>query len=247
MEITDINCMLGDMPQRLHFTDAAGLFRAMEDYRITRAVAYHADARWDAWRGNAAARAAAEGSGGRLQACYLLRPNLGGGEMPDAAALLQRLRAERPAAVRLSPASDGCPLNRFYYGEVLEVLQTLRLPLLLDFEQRMVAEFLPEVTRDFPQIPFIVLRSPFRQTNVILPLLRQRENVSFDTCTLVDTGFVEEIVARCGSRQLLFGSGMPMFLPAGALGLVRYARIPADDQAGIFAGNWQALQEAVTW
>lgn len=247
MEIIDVNCAVGRMMTRQHFRDRDTLLRTMDDYRISRAVVYDAAALWDAWRGNAAARAIADGSDARLQACYLLRPNLGGGEMPAAGELLERLRVERPAAVRISPERDACPLTAFHYSELLDVLATLRLPVLLEYEARMVSEHLPTLAEAFPQLPFVVLHIPHRQSNVILPLLRQRANIYLDTCTLCDAGLVEEIVARCGDRRLLYGSGMPVFLPGGSLGLLLYARIAADSRDRILAGNWLALQEGISW
>jgi predicted TIM-barrel fold metal-dependent hydrolase len=242
MRITDINCSLGKRAPRQHFSEAGVLLHTLDRYRITQAVVYHADALWNAGCGNARMREIAAASGGRLQACYVLRPNLGGGEMPAAEVLHDRLLDERPAAVRLFPQQDGYPLDRFFCGELLEVLAALRLPVLLEYDGGMCAG-LPALTTDFPQLPVVLLRPPIRQVHILMPLLAKIETVLVDCGALTDNGLIEEIVRRHGSRHLLFGSGMPHFLPAGSLGLALYARLTAEDRANILAGNWQRLQE----
>ncbi|HEY3416287.1 MAG TPA: hypothetical protein VGM23_05325 [Armatimonadota bacterium] len=243
MEIIDINCAIGKRPVRQHFITPDALVQAMDSYRISQAVVYHADALWNAGCGNTLMRDIATASAGRLQPCAVLRPNLGGGEMPDAAGLLAQLQQKRPAAVRLFPQQDNYPLERFFCGELLAVLNTARIPVLLEYGDGRWCAGLPSLVTDFPDLPFVLLRVPIRQSNIVLPLLAKTETVYADIGTLIDTGLIEEIVRRYGSQQLLFGSGMPVFLPAGALGMVLYARIAEDDRARILAKNWQRLQE----
>jgi predicted TIM-barrel fold metal-dependent hydrolase len=243
MEITDINCMVGRLPTWTRFTEADELLRAMDTYRIARAVVYHADALWNAGRGNEQVRDIAAESDGRIQACYVLRPQLGGGEMPPGDRLLAQIRSERPAAVRLLPANDGYPLDRFFCGELLEVLSEARLPVMIDYDGQ-VGSKLPSLVADFPELPIVLVRVAFRQSAMILPLLAKTNSVYVDIGALADSGLIDEIVSRIGSGQLLLGSGMPQYMPAGSLGLVMYAQIGEDDRAAILWRNWQRLQEA---
>ena len=243
MEIVDVNCMIGRQEMRQHFTRPDQCLQTMDAYRITSAVAAHADARWNASRGNSAIRELAAQSEGRLQACYVLRPNLGGGEMPDGAALLAQLREERPVAVRLFPQQDNFPLNSFFCGDLLEVLNEIRLPMLIGYGDGKWCTELPALAASFPDLPVVLLRVPIRQSGIILPLLAKTKTIYVDIGALIDNGLVEEVVRRHGSQQLLFGSGMPFFLPAGSLGMVMYARIGEEARTDILAGNWKRLQE----
>lgn len=248
MTIIDINCMVGFWPnQRLRFHDTAGLLAAMAEYRISRCVAYHSYAHNDLRQGNGQMRAIAEGSGGKIKACYVLRSNLDSSELPDGPGLLAALRSERPVAVKLFPNTHRYVADEFYCGELFEVLNELRMPVMFDPEQRPAYEKLPGLAKAYPGIRFILLRQNLNESRYTLPLLRKTQNVFFDTSTMVDAGLIDEIVNRYGSERLLFGSAMPFFVPAGALGMIFYARIADRDKENILSGNWMRLEGSIAW
>lgn len=247
-EITDINTGIGYLPgMKTRFDDPQGLLSAMDTYHIKKAVAFHTDAVRDAVRGNAIVAEAAKSSGGRLSACYVLRPELGGSELPTASELLEQLKIERPAAVKLFPVSNRYPLDEFYAGELLDVLNELHMPLFLDNDQKPPFENLPALARKYPNIKFVLLRHSMNETRHTRPLLAKLDNVYFDIGIMIDTCFIEEMVDKFGSGRFLFGSGMPVYLPAGSLGLVIYSRISDDDKQAIFSGNWNRIQEEIKW
>ncbi len=161
--------------------------------------------------------------------------------------MLTQLRAERPAAVRLYPRTEGYILDAFYAGELLEVINELGLPVLLNPDQYPAYDGLPALAASFPNIRFVMLRQAINQTRYTRPLLNKLENVFFDVSIMMDTCFIEEAVSKYGSGRFLFGSAMPQYLPAGALGLILYSRISDDDKAAIFSGNWRSVQEGIRW
>ncbi|MDD3926618.1 MAG: amidohydrolase family protein [bacterium] len=247
-KITDVNCSLGyPVGVRPRFHDLNGLLQAMDTYRISESVAFHTEALRDAIMGNRLAREAAGESVGRVSSCYVLRSDLGGSEIPAQEELLAQLRAERPAAVRLYPRADGYILDAFYAGELLEVLNELGLPVLLDPDQYPPYESLPALAASFPNIKFVLLRQRINQTRYTRPLVSKLENVFFDISIMIDTCFIEEAISKYGSGRFLFGSAMPQYLPAGALGLILYSRISDDDKAAILSGNWRSVQEGIRW
>jgi predicted TIM-barrel fold metal-dependent hydrolase len=247
-EITDINAGIGYIPGvKTRFDDPAGLLSAMDTYHISHAVVFHTDAQRDAVRGNALALEASRESGGRLSPCYILRPDLGGSEIPSADVLYKQLQKERPAAVKLYPNSNGYVLDEFYAGELLDVLNQLRLPVLLDTDQKPPYDKIPALAKSYPGIKFVILRQPINQTRFTRALLKKTENVYFDASIMIDTSFLEEAVEELGSGRVLFGSGMPLYLPAGSLGLIIYSRFSDADKTAIFSGNWRRIQEEIKW
>lgn len=248
MKIIDINCSLGYIAGiKTRFTDPDSLIKAMDTYHIDQALVFNTDALRDVVRGNQLAAQTAKASEGRLNACYVLRPDIGGSEMPTAENLLKQLRDEKPAAVKLYPTAHRFLLNEFYAGELLEVLNELHIPVLFDSDQRPSYESLPGLAKTYSHIKFIFLRQAINESRYVRPLLQKLDNVYFDVGITIDTCFIEEIVDKIGSEKLLFGSGMPLFMPAGALGMIIYSRISDTDKQAIFADNWTRIQEEIKW
>ncbi len=247
-KITDINTGIGCVAGiKTRFEEPCALLAAMDTYHISNAVVFHTDALRDVHRGNALAAEAAESSGGRLSSCYVLRSDIGGSEMPAADVLLSQLRNERPAAVKLYPNAHRYILNEFYAGELLDVLDELHMPVLFDSDQKPSYESLPGLAKRYPNIKFIMLRQAICESRYARPLIEKLDNVYIDAGIMIDTCFIEELVNKFGPSKLLFGSGMPVYMPAGALGMIIYSRISDDDKQAIFSGNWNRIQEEIKW
>ena len=58
---------------------------------------------------------------------------------------------------------------------------------------------------------------------------------------MLDNLQIEEIEEKCGCDKLLFGSGYPERPHAGALGLVMYANITAENREKILSKNWGGM------
>lgn len=246
MRIIDINCMIGSWPaKQRQFLEPGDLIAEMDKYRIYGCVAFHSMSLWSPKRGNALMKRLSVKSSGRVKPCYVLEPNLGGSGTPNADELIKQLRDEKPAAVKLYPNAKNFRADEFYCGELLEVLDQLAMPVIFDADQAPGFESLPELAKAYPGIKFIILRHGFKESRYIIPIIRKRDNVFFDTSIMVDTGLIEEIVCKYGSEKLVFGSGMPFYVPAGALSLILYARIRDEDRENILCKNWLRLEEGI--
>ena len=248
MKIIDVNVQLGPWQEPVRYTDPAGLYRYMEDYRLSEAVVAHTAAQMVPWQYNAEMSQIAAGSGGRLTACHVLDPMLAENSEPGSGSLADRLRANQPAAVRLLPKTQKYPLTPFFCDQVLEPLNALRLPLLLDAAEIVSLADIPPLAQAFPDLPIVILRHYFNHARAMTPLLTKLPNVYLDVNIQIDTGYLEELVnKRCGSSQLLFGSGLPFHVPAGGLSLVLYSTISTEDKTNILSANWERLQRGVRY
>lgn len=246
MRITDINCMIGCWPESgRYFTGLDTLFTEMDKYRLTECVAFHSMSLWSPRRGNSLMKQISESSSGRVKPCYVLEPNLGSSEMPEAAELKRQLIEEKPSAVRLYPSSKKFYIDEFYCGELLEVLSELGIPIILEADQIPSFNYLPALAKAYPKINFIILRHGINESRFIIPLIKKLDNVFFDTSIMVDTGIIEEIVNKYGSEKLLFGSGLPRYVPTGVLSLIIYARINEEDKEKILSKNWLRIQGGI--
>lgn len=246
MQITDINCMMGVWPSRQrHYKDICDLLLDLDRYRFSDCVAFHSMSFWSPEKGNLLIKQVSEKSSGRIKPCYILQPNLGNSGVPSEMELYVRLKKEKPVAVRLYPNSKQFRADHFYCGELLEIINELKLPVIFEADQTPAYEYLPVLAKSYSRIKFIILRRGFRESGYIIPLLKKLNNVYFDTSIMVDTGIIEEIVNKYGSERLLFGSGLPFFPPEGALSLILYARIGNKDRENILFGNWLKIEEEI--
>ena len=225
-----------------------GLLQYLDDYRITSAVVYHSAAQMVPWQYNGEMSRIAGGSGGRIQACHVLDPMLAEKSEPGDGTLMERLKANRPAAVRMLPKTQNYPLSAFFCEQVLGVLNELRLPLLLDADEVPAFADIPPLARDFPDLPIVILRRYFNCSRSLTPLLTKLDNVYIDMNTIIDTGYLEELVnERCGSTKLLLGSGLPHHVPAGGLSMVLYSTIEEHHKQNILHANWERLQGGIRY
>ena len=105
---------------------------------------------------------------------------------------------------------------------------------------RMLIE---DTKEQLPNVKFILIRQGCCQGRRIFPLLQKRENVYFTIERMLDNLQIEEIEEKCGCDKLLFGSGYPERPHAGALGLVMYADITAENREKILSKNWEGMQK----
>lgn len=242
MKIIDINLTLGGRDSLGREMDLSYLLALMADYRIDHGVCYHQHALLDPKDGNSKMAALSKKSGGKLSVCAVLDPILGAENLPGEGTLLHRLEVFRPACLRILPAYVRLPFHSFYWQEILEAANALGLPLIVDYDYN--DEFfcnIPEISAQYPNVKFVLIRQGCCQDRRIFPLLQNRKNVYFTVERMLDNLQLEEIEDLCGCDKLLFGSGYPERPHAGALGLVMYANIQQDNREKILCKNWERI------
>ena len=250
MKIIDVNCGIGKgkMLRPLRYTDLPGMLAWLDDNGIAEAVAFHSDAARDPESGNARMLQVCAASGGRLKPCLVVDPSLSSLGIPGEGSVIQRLRTARPAALRTFHADQKYPFTSFFAGHILEAARQLRLPVIVSPPYKPLRTFFPalvSVCAEYPEVPFVLLRTGFNRSRVIFPILEQLKNVYFDISTMLDCGQIDEITDRFGSRNLLFGSGLPTYEPSGALGLLYYSSVTQEDRENIAFRNWERLEGGI--
>lgn len=248
MKIIDINVMLGPSQCPNRYRTTQGLMGYLDDYRISSAVVCHSAAQITPWVYNAEMTRISADSGGRILACHVLDPMLVEKNEQGYGTLAERLKASRPAAVRMLPKTQNYPLNAFFCDKILSVLNDMRLPLLIAAEEAPAFAEIPSLARDFPDMPIVLLRNTFFFAHSITPLLSKLSNVYVDMGIMIDTGFIEELVNEYGvGEKLLFGSGLPDHVPAGGLSMLIYSTIDDKHKENIFHANWERLQGGIRY
>lgn len=242
MKIIDVNMSIGHKDYRGERITPEYMLALMEEYHIDHAVCYHAHTWLDPKDGNRKMAKIAAESAGRIGLCLVLDPILGADNLPGEGSLQDRIAAMKPACIRVFPKMCRMPFHPFYFEEILDAVNALGLPLIIDELYNM--EFfcrLPEISCQYPNVKFVLIEQGMCEGRRIYPLATKCENVYFTCERMADNLQLEESEVRGICHKLLFGSGYPNRPHAGALGLVLYANISEENREKILCKNWEAM------
>jgi hypothetical protein len=231
-ELFDVNAKVG--PSGIHgelALETQGLLEEMDRFHIREALVSHWTAEeYDAATGNRALERD-------------LRPRLtpAWAALPDEVSITH-LEHRRPVAVRLTPAvtQHNFATASWCAGPLLEYLQSYSVITLI---ARSDIEWpaLTSLAENFPRLPLVVLDPGYRADRYLLPLLRRFPMLHFDSATYLAHRQLEAFVEQHGADRILFGSRLPLYTPASALGVLATARISEADRRAIAGGNLRRL------
>ncbi|NLZ56129.1 MAG: hypothetical protein GX900_05655 [Clostridiaceae bacterium] len=244
----DIDTRVGVCPHHTRTQTPEQLIAMLDQYDIASAVTYRSEARLRPDQFNAVMRRDAAGSGGRIRYCCILDPGLGAHSLPGEGDLRARLLRERPVAVRVEARSAFVPFTPFFFEHICCVLNELCLPLLIPADELDSYDQLREMAEAFPDMPLVLLHGAMCRTRALEPLLRKLPNFYADFGVMLSMDFLEDLSrAGVGMRQIMIGSGLPAFVPAGSLAVATYANIPLEDRRAILAGTWERLESEIRY
>ena len=131
-------------------------------------------------------------------------------------------------------------------GDMLEVMQAARLPLMVCVED-IAPDHLYRLLQDFSDLPVILQEMPRTGYNrIVFPLLASfpRLHIVCDAPYSVHLG-IDYLVNRFGPDQLLWGSRFPLSEGGAAITGLTYAGITDEDRAAIAGGNISRLMSEV--
>ena len=227
-DLFDVNVRVG--PSGVHgelALEPAELLQEMDDFYIRSALVSHwAAEEYDAAIGDEALARIAEP---RFTPAW--------GILPEAS-FIDALAVCKPLAVRITPGlrQHSFSLGRWCAGPMFEYLQDRSIVSLIsrtDITWDEVAALL----ENFPRLPLVLLDTGYRADRYLFPLLDRFPSLHFDTATYLAHRQLESVVEQRGSGQLLFGSRLPLFTPASAIGVLASARIAESDKRAIAGDN----------
>lgn len=239
----DCFCSIGRVghPILLDIPDVAGLKEEMAAAGVERALVSHNLARLgDPVVGNA--RLMGEISGHpELEPVWFLLPHHTG-EMPEPGRLLAAMKAAGVRAARLDPgrAHQSFSLAEWCAGDLLSALEEARLPLILDADIVTWDEVQALLERH-PGLPVIAANCTYRFNRFLYPLFESHPNFHIEISRYLGAGAIEDVVRRFGSWPLLFGTNMPHYTGAAAVGRLAYAEIERDEKESIAGGNLRGI------
>jgi hypothetical protein len=210
------------------------LIEEMDRYSLRSALVSHwAGEEYDAAAGN---EALARDQHARLTPAWAILPDVN---------FLESLAKRKPLAVRLSPGvtQHNFSLAGWCAGSMFEYLQQNAIVSLISRNDIGWSE-VATVLQNFPRLTLVLLDVGYRADRYLFPLLDRFPSLYFDSATYLAHRQLESFVEKRGAKSLLFGSRLPLFTPASAIGVLATARISASDKKAIAGGNLRRLLEA---
>lgn len=234
-DLFDVNVRLGSSGVNGQLAlDADGLLAEMEQFHIRHALVSH----WEIEEYDVAL--------GNETLAREQRPQMVPvwGALPDMRSV-EALAVRRPVAVRLMPAAGqhNFSLAHWCAGPLLAFLEdnaVITLIVAADIGWPGVATLL----ENFPRLPLVLLDTGYRADRYLFPLLDRFPVLHFDSSTYLAHRQLEAFIETRGPERLLFGSRLPLFTPASALGVLSSARVRDDDRLAVAGGNLRRLLAA---
>lgn len=242
IQFFDCNCIAGPMTA-IHPEGDLPLHELQSRLReldIERLLVTHSYAlEYDPGVGNLAASELCCNAGGLLP-CYVLLPPATHELPAPGETLLDYLDRGGARAVRLAPKTHGFGLGDVWCRELLDCLSQAGVPVLVEYDETNWAE-IDQVLCNHPTLKLVILRAGYRIDRWLYPLLEKHTGLHLEISWYHTFGGIEAIARRFGAERLLFGTGAPIWEPAGPVGLVAYADLSEREKTLIASANLDRL------
>jgi hypothetical protein len=230
--VFDVNVRLGSSGIHGELAlNTAQLMGEMQQFHIRQALVSHWESEeYDAARGN---KTLTRELGANMVPAW--------GALPDSKSV-EALAKRQPVAVRLTPnvMQHNFSLARWCAGELLEYLQANGVITLV-----VAADLgwpgIPAVLDAFPKLPLVLLETGYRCDRYLFPLLDRYPTLHFDSSTYLAHRQLESFIEHRGPERVLFGTRLPLYTPASALGVLSSSRINDADRLAVAGGNLRRL------
>ncbi len=243
LNLFDANCMLGrTIAPKAGFPLAVDeLLGVMDDFEIAEALVYHSMSKeFHPADGNLLLSDEIARTG-RLHPVWVVMPSATG-ELAAEETLVDQMLSRNVRAARVFPHPDwhNFSLKPWASGKLLRSLERKRVPLFVDQEQ-LDWDTVHELCDHYPELPLVLTNVGYRVDRFVYPLCERFKNLHVELSNYCGHGAVEQLARRFGAERLLFGTNLPCFTPAAAIGMLSYARISEAEQRLIAGDNLRNL------
>ena len=210
LELLDVNCRIGRGPADREGAPKGipGLMGLMDAFNVKQALAHHSVSVFsDPLRGNALLAEETAGNERFLRQWAALPPLW---ELfPQPETLMEEMKKNNIAAVRLFPAQYGHSLKRYAAGSLLDALAEKNVPVFIGLEQLAGWDALYDLCNDYPENRFVLCSPGYRCLRWIVPIMETCDNLWMETSNFVTHNGLREFCKYVSADRLLYGSGYP--------------------------------------
>lgn len=246
MRFFDASCFLGRPMNGSAVAVATGdeLLSAMDRAGIGKALVWHVAQREQSVPiGNRLLAEQIAGHTERLTGCWAFMPNQAG-ELPAPGEFVAQMADAGVRALTSFPDDQKFLLRSESCGELLHVMEQLRIPLVLHVTKGVGWPTVYDVLREFPDLVCILAdMGVWGADRWFRPLIEHYEHVCVEISEYILDAGIETFAADYGPEQLLFGTGFPV-RDCSQMLTVRHAGIDDAAKEAIAGGNLERLLAA---
>jgi predicted TIM-barrel fold metal-dependent hydrolase len=230
--------MIGNWYHKLEFSDIKTLQKHMNRYRIARAVVFHSLS-WQYHPSIGNKMLIEEISENIIfYPAFVLLPFIT--DEMSSKSIKQDMKKFGVKMIRLFPKDHYFNLTDWNSHELLNFLEKLRIPVMIDYDQ-VLPEELIRISKKYCNLPIILSNVSWVASRVVYSLFNHIDNLFMETSTYLIYGGIEDLVKKFGSQRILFGTRMPFFDPGSAVAKLIYANITIKDKEKIAFTNLKNL------
>lgn len=250
----DSNCKIGKSSTGSEFMvwSRSDLLLEMDRLGISRALVTHNVAcEYDPQEGNAKLIEEIKGES-RLVPCWVVLPHHTG-IFSEPEQLIEKMQKHNVPAVRIMMTAHNLLLHEICLGELFSALQSVRVPVFLDYgdrhwgDERIDWTGLMWACSTFPDLPVILCRPGLNINFKLFPVMHRFSNLHIEISYFQVHEGLEELTRVCSHEQLLFGTGMPRFDAGAAMTMVSYSGLTEHEKSAVAGGNLTRLVEGVSF
>ncbi len=213
---------------------------------ITKAVISNAECiKYDPLAGNESTARLIAGDEA-LYGCMLLTPEMTFRKEGMQGYIDQKID-QRFIAARLFPKKMNHSMKKWLVGDILEHLQTRKIPLIL-WHNEVSWDLVDELCTEYPHLPVIIEGNDVKllyHSRNYLALLKRHRNFYIETHNLVLYSEMDTIVNNIGDENLLFGTYFPYNAPDVSMLPILAGMMEEKSKHKIACGNLQRLIDQI--
>jgi hypothetical protein len=243
LDLFDANCMLGPLvaPKEGFPQTTAELLEVMDSFGIAEVLVYASESKeyHPAYGNSALLEAIAHVD--RIHAMWVMMPSHTT-EFPDEQQLVEEMLSRGVKAARIFPGPDrhNISLKEWCSGNLLRSLERKAIPLFIDLDQ-LDWDAVHELCNTYSKLPLVLTNVGYRSDRFLYPLWEKFNNLHIELSHYFGHRAIETLTDRFGAQRLLFGTGLPYYTPASAIGMLSYAKISESDKRQIAGDNLRHL------
>lgn len=157
---------------------------------------------------------------------------------------LTKLINEHSPLFRIRPSIYAVSPSKWMYGELLELLERSRSPLLVSvWELGGSFEALAAMKAEYPGLPLVLTNTDQWYNRQIIAFCKAFPNTYMDTTNLIEYEGVENYCELLGAEKIIFGSGMPYKEPYDKMFQLMFSEISEEEKQLIAYKNYDRLLE----
>ena len=160
-------------------------------------------------------------------------------ESYDKRELLDLIQNERPL-FRIHPQKDACPLTKWMYDWMLDILCDTDTALLVSLEEINFNDLIV-LKEQYPRLRIVITNTTQWLNRQYIRFVLFVPNVYIDTSNIIEYFGLESIVNILGADRILFGTNMPDKEPYDKMSQLIFSGLSEEQKQLIAYGNYENL------